>query len=175
MTLAEVPLSFWEDVTRIGAASLLGGVIGLERQWHGHWAGLRTHILVAVGCSIFVIAGMGIVGRESEAVTRIIQGIASGIGFLGAGTILKLDQKEQIKGLTTASSVWLSAALGTAAGSGAYALASAAAVVSVFVLGVMGPLEKYLEARYKALSKQHANHEHSHEISEDTIGPHSSS
>jgi putative Mg2+ transporter-C (MgtC) family protein len=141
-------LSFGEDLTRIGVAALLGGVIGLEREWKGHWAGLRTHILVAIGCSIFVIVGMAIVGRESEAVTRIIQGIASGIGFLGAGTILKLDQKQTIKGLTTASSIWLSAALGTSAGSGEYALATAAAIVSLFVLAVLGPIEKALERRH---------------------------
>ena len=142
-------LNFSDDLTRIAVAALLGGVIGLEREWKGHWAGLRTHILVATGCAIFIIAGMGIVGRESEAVTRVVQGIASGVGFLGAGTILKLDQKEQIKGLTTAGSIWLSAALGTAAGSGEYALASAAAIVSLFVLGVLGPLEKFLERRHK--------------------------
>lgn len=142
-------LTFSEDLTRIAVAALLGGAIGIEREWKGHWAGLRTHILVATGCAIFIIAGMGIVGRESEAVTRVIQGIASGIGFLGAGTILKLDQKQQIKGLTTASSIWLSAALGTAAGSGEYALATAAAIVSLFVLGVLGPVEKYFEHRHK--------------------------
>jgi len=82
-------------------------------------------------------------------VTRVIQGLASGVGFLGAGTILKLDNKEQIKGLTTAASIWLAAALGTAAGSGEYALASAAAVASLFVLGVLGPLEKAFERRNK--------------------------
>lgn len=141
----ESQLNFSEDLTRIAVAALLGGVIGMEREWKGHWAGLRTHILVSTGCAIFIIAGMGIVGRESEAVTRVVQGIASGVGFLGAGTILKLDQKQQIKGLTTAGSIWLSAALGTAAGSGEYALAGAAAVVSLFVLGVLGPVEKAFE------------------------------
>lgn len=147
--LAVGTFSFSEDVTRLAVSILLGGAIGLEREWKGHWAGLRTHILVSMGCAIFVIAGIEIVGKESEAVTRVIQGLASGVGFLGAGTILKLDHKEQIKGLTTAGSIWLSAALGTAAGSGEYALASAAAVVSLFVLGVLGPLEKYLERRHK--------------------------
>ena len=77
----------------------------------------------------------------------MIQGIASGIGFLGAGTILKLDQKQEIKGLTTASSIWLAAALGTIAGLAEYALAVAAAIISLFVLGVLGPLEKYFERR----------------------------
>jgi putative Mg2+ transporter-C (MgtC) family protein len=139
---------FWDDLARLGVAVLLGGAIGLEREWKGHWAGLRTHMMVAIGCAIFVISGIAIAGEHSEAVTRVIQGIASGIGFLGAGTILKLDQKQQIKGLTTASSIWLSAALGTAAGLGEYALAIAAAIVSLFVLGVLGPVERYLERRH---------------------------
>jgi putative Mg2+ transporter-C (MgtC) family protein len=153
--LAVAPQIFFsDDLARIAVAVLLGGVIGLEREWKGHWAGLRTHILVSMGCAIFVIAGMDIVGQESEAITRVIQGIASGIGFLGAGTILKLDQKEQIKGLTTAASIWLAAALGTTAGSGQYALAVAAAIVSLFVLGVLGPIEKALEHRHKLPARQ---------------------
>jgi putative Mg2+ transporter-C (MgtC) family protein len=138
---------FWDDVVRIGAAALLGGALGLEREWKGHWAGLRTHMMVSIGCAIFVIAGMSLAGESGDAVTRVIQGIAAGIGFLGAGTILKLDQKQEIKGLTTASSIWLAAALGTAAGLAEYALAIAAAFISLFVLGVLGPIEKYFERR----------------------------
>jgi putative Mg2+ transporter-C (MgtC) family protein len=138
---------FWDDLVRIGAAALLGGALGLEREWKGHWAGLRTHMMVSMGCAIFVIGGIAVAGEQSDAVTRVIQGIASGIGFLGAGTILKLDQKQEIKGLTTASSIWLAAALGTTAGLGRYALAVAAAIISLFVLGVLGPLEKYFERR----------------------------
>jgi putative Mg2+ transporter-C (MgtC) family protein len=145
---------FWDDLMRIGAAALLGGLIGLEREWHGHWAGLRTHMMVAIGCAIFVIGGVALAERQGEAVSRIIQGIASGIGFLGAGTILKLDQKQQIKGLTTASSIWLSAALGTAAGLGEYALATASAIISLFVLGVLGPIEKYFEHRRREAHHQ---------------------
>jgi putative Mg2+ transporter-C (MgtC) family protein len=161
--LAAEQLAFSEDFMRIAAAALLGGVIGFERQWKGHWAGLRTHILVSVGCAIFIIAGMGIVGRESEAVTRVIQGIASGVGFLGAGTILKLAGKEQIKGLTTASSIWLAAALGTAAGSGEYALAAASALVALGVLALLAPAEKWLEGRHANLDA------HNHELSEDVV------
>ena len=140
---------FWDDAARVGMAALLGGALGLEREWKGHWAGLRTHMMVSIGCAVFVIAGLGVAGEEHrEAATRVIQGIASGIGFLGAGTILKLDQKQEVKGLTTASSIWLSAALGTAAGLAEFALATAAAVVSLFVLGVLGPIEKFLERRH---------------------------
>jgi putative Mg2+ transporter-C (MgtC) family protein len=159
---AAAPLTFSEDFMRIAAAALLGGIIGIEREWKGHWAGLRTHILVSIGCAIFVIGGMGIVGRDSESVTRVIQGIASGIGFLGAGTILKLDNKQEIKGLTTASSIWLASALGTAAGSGEYALATASAIISVCVLGFLPPLEKWLGRRHK----EHQKKSH-HEVGED--------
>jgi putative Mg2+ transporter-C (MgtC) family protein len=140
---------FWDDFARLGAAAVLGGALGLEREWHGHWAGLRTHMMVSIGCAIFVIGGLGLVGDQPQDVTRVIQGIASGIGFLGAGTILKLDQRQEIKGLTTASSIWLAAALGSAAGMAQYALATASALVSLFVLGVLGPVEKYLERRQK--------------------------
>jgi putative Mg2+ transporter-C (MgtC) family protein len=136
-----------DDSARIGAAALLGGLLGFEREWKGHWAGLRTHMMVAIGCAVFVIAGLGAAGEQREAATRVIQGIAAGIGFLGAGTILKLDKEHEIKGLTTASSIWLAAALGTAAGLAEYALATAAAIVSLFILGVLGPIEKFFERR----------------------------
>ncbi len=143
--------AFQDDLLRLGAAALLGGAIGLEREWKGHWAGLRTHMMVAIGSAIFVVAGVGICGPKSEAVTRVIQGIASGIGFLGAGTILKLDQSREIKGLTTASSIWLAAALGAGAGLADYALAFASALISLFVLAVLGPIEQLFERRHRRL------------------------
>ena len=139
--------AFWDDISRISAAAILGGALGFEREWKGHWAGLRTHMMVSIGCAIFVIGGLDVAGDQPEVVTRVIQGLTAGIGFLGAGTILKLDQKQEIKGLTTASSIWLAAALGTAAGLAEYALAVAAAVISLFVLGVLGPAEKFFERR----------------------------
>jgi putative Mg2+ transporter-C (MgtC) family protein len=139
--------AFWDDAVRIGVAALLGGALGLEREWKGHWAGLRTHMMVSIGSAIFMIAGLNLAGENADVVTRVIQGIAAGIGFLGAGTILKLDKKQEIKGLTTASSIWLAAALGTAAGLAEYALAVAAACISLFVLAVLGPIEKLFEHR----------------------------
>jgi putative Mg2+ transporter-C (MgtC) family protein len=146
---------FWDDALRVGIAAVLGGALGLEREWKGHWAGLRTHMMVAIGCAVFVIAGIGVTGdQHHEAVTRVIQGIASGIGFLGAGTILKLDEEQEVKGLTTASSIWLTAALGTAAGMAEYALAVSGTVVSLFVLGVLGPIEKFFERRQAAIRRE---------------------
>lgn len=144
----------WDDILRLGVAALLGGALGFEREWKGHWAGLRTHMMVSIGCAILVIAGLGVAGDQRESVTRVIQGIASGVGFLGAGTILKLDKKQEIKGLTTASSIWLAAALGTIAGLAEYALAAAAVIMSLFVLAVLGPLEKYFERRQAEYRKE---------------------
>jgi putative Mg2+ transporter-C (MgtC) family protein len=141
--------TFYDDLARVGAAAFLGGAIGLEREWHGHWAGLRTHMMVAIGAAIFVIGGATAHGQNVDGPSRVIQGVASGIGFLGAGTILKLSDKMEIKGLTTASSIWLAAALGIAAGLAEYSLAMASAVISLFVLGVLGPIEKLLERRHK--------------------------
>ncbi len=135
----------WDDIIRMGVAGLLGGVLGFEREWKGHWAGLRTHMMVSIGCAILVICGVEIAGPHQDSVTRVIQGIASGVGFLGAGTILKLDAKQEIKGLTTASSIWLAAALGTTAGLAQYGLAIASAIVSLFILAGLGPIEKFLE------------------------------
>src|SRR3954464_3957688 len=140
---------FWDDLARLGAATILGGAIGLERELHGHWAGFRTHMMVAIGSPIFVIAGTAAHGQNIDGPSRVIQGVASGIGFLGAGTILKLGEKMEIKGLTTASSIWLAAALGIAAGLAEYSLALASAAISLFVLGVLGPVEKFLERRHK--------------------------
>jgi putative Mg2+ transporter-C (MgtC) family protein len=130
---------FTGDVVSLGVAILLGGLLGVERQFHGHWAGMRTHMMVAMGAAIFVIAG-GKIGDGDEA-TRVVQGVATGVGFLGAGTILKLSTQIEIKGLTTASSIWLSAALGTVAGLRQYTLAAAAACVSLVVLAVLRPFK----------------------------------
>lgn len=150
---------FVDDLTRVAAAALLGGALGLEREWKGHWAGLRTHMMVSIGTAIFVVAALDVAGAEKESVTRVIQGIASGIGFLGAGTILKLDDRREIRGLTTASSIWLAAALGTVAGLAEYALAIAAACVSLFVLAALDPLEKLLSKRIDSFKAASASEE----------------
>jgi putative Mg2+ transporter-C (MgtC) family protein len=141
---------FGDDITRLGVAALIGGGLGLERQLHGHWAGLRTHMMVAVGSAVFVVAGMRLAGNQPADVSRIVQGIASGIGFLGAGTILKLGDRMEIKGLTTASSIWLAAGLGIAAGLAEYTLAAAATCVSLTVLVLLHPLDQILNKRYRA-------------------------
>jgi putative Mg2+ transporter-C (MgtC) family protein len=104
-------------IIRLVAAALLGGVLGAERESEGKAAGLRTHMLVALASALFVIAPRE-AGMAFDELSRVVQGVAAGIGFIGAGTILKLTQREEIKGLTTAASIWLTAAVGVAAGIG---------------------------------------------------------
>ncbi len=137
---------FLDHATRLAIAAALGGIIGLEREWNGHWAGLRTHMMVALAAALFLLAGTIAVKGEAAPMARIIQGIAEGVGFLGAGAILKISEQHEVKGLTTASSIWLAAALGAAAGLGAYPLAAAAICVSIFILAILRPAEKYLES-----------------------------
>ncbi|MEZ6131276.1 MAG: MgtC/SapB family protein [Planctomycetaceae bacterium] len=130
------------DSIRLLIAVVLGGVLGIERQIHGRWAGVRTHMMVSLGAAIFTIAAITTAPDDPNEVTRVIQGIAAGIGFLGAGTILKLSTEIEVKGLTTASSIWLAAALGTVAGMGEYALAISSGLMSVLVLAILRPLTK---------------------------------
>ena len=140
---------FSDDLTRLVIAAVFGGILGLERELSGHWAGMRTHMMVALGSAVFVLAGQAIVPHDLAANTRVIQGIASGIGFLGAGTILKLSDRQEIKGLTTASSIWLTAALGATAGLGEFEIAGAAFLVSIVVLALLRPVEKILIKHHK--------------------------
>jgi putative Mg2+ transporter-C (MgtC) family protein len=133
---------FGAFLLRLSIAIVLGGVLGVERQLRGRWAGIRTHMMVSLGAAIFTLAAITTAPNDSNEVTRVIQGIAAGIGFLGAGTILKLSTEVEVKGLTTASSIWLAAALGTVAGMGEYALATASGLMSVLVLVILRPLTK---------------------------------
>src|ERR671936_589544 len=96
---------------RLLVAALLGGCIGFERQREHKAAGLRTHILVSMGAALFTIAPLE-AGMTIADAGRVFQGIATGIGFIGAGTILKLTEEQEIKGLTTAAGLWLMAAIG---------------------------------------------------------------
>jgi putative Mg2+ transporter-C (MgtC) family protein len=125
---------------RLIAATLLGAVIGLERERAGKPAGLRTHILVTLGTTVFVFACSG-VGMSSADVSRVIQGIAAGIGFIGAGAILKLTEARDIQGLTTAASIWMTAAVGVAVGLGSLGVAGLSTVLTLLILAAVGALE----------------------------------
>ncbi|TCS38423.1 putative Mg2+ transporter-C (MgtC) family protein [Paucimonas lemoignei] len=118
---------FTRVCVRLLMATVLGGIIGYERESSGSAAGFRTHMLVALGAALFVLVPLQ-AGMESDDISRVVQGVVSGIGFLGAGAIIKHGQGLEVHGLTTAASVWLTCAIGLAAGMGH----EATAIVSTF-------------------------------------------
>jgi putative Mg2+ transporter-C (MgtC) family protein len=137
--LAEVTL-------RLVAAAVLGGFVGAERERVGKAAGLRTHMIVALGAAMFVLAPAE-AGLAQGDTSRIIQGIAAGIGFIGAGTILKRADRNEIHGLTTAAGIWLTAAIGVAAAVGPLWLPGLCAVCALVILYFLGAIEQRLERK----------------------------
>lgn len=139
-----------EEVTRILVrllmAAVLGAVLGFEREHRGKSAGVRTHMLVSVGAALFVLAP-SMAGADAQALSRVIQGIVAGIGFLGAGTILKGNGRDpsHVKGLTTAAGLWMTAAIGTAAGMGREATALISTILALLVLSTMPKLVDKVE------------------------------
>lgn len=125
---------------RLLAAAVLGGLIGAQREHVHSAAGLRTHILVCLGAALFVLAGQE-AGFSISDISRVEQGIVAGIGFLGAGTILKLADRGEVRGLTTAATIWVTAAVGVAASVGPLWLPALAAVLTWAVLTLALRLE----------------------------------
>lgn len=138
-----ISIGFWEMVRRLGLAVLLGGLIGWEREQRGRSAGLRTHILVTMGSTLIMLIAAYIhhqttAGTEFEA-GRIAAGVVTGIGFLGGGAIIKTEDRS--RGLTTAASIWISAAVGLAVGCGFYSAALSCTLLTLFVLIVLRVVE----------------------------------
>ena len=125
---------------RLIVAMIFGAVIGIQRERAGKPAGLRTHMMVALGAAVFVIAS-GEFGMNPDSISRVIQGLVTGIGFLGAGAILKLYEKRAVEGLTTAAGIWMTAALGVAVGLGRFGLALVATLLAWMTLSVVRQLE----------------------------------
>lgn len=123
-------------VVRLFTAMVLGGMLGLERESKGRAAGLKTHILVSIGSALFVMAPL-LMGIAPGDVTRVMQGIVSGIGFLGAGAIIKLERDERIEGLTTAAGIWMVSAVGMAAGMGMEVMALATTLIALAVVNTI--------------------------------------
>jgi putative Mg2+ transporter-C (MgtC) family protein len=140
------------EIVRMGlrllTALVIGGCIGLQRELTHHSAGFRTHILVAMGSALLVIAGSQS-GMSSSDVSRVIQGIVTGIGFLGGGAILKITDERQILGLTTAAGIWMTAAASIAAGLGRIITALIALLLTLIVLGVLIKFEERMRKLYR--------------------------
>jgi putative Mg2+ transporter-C (MgtC) family protein len=136
-------------VLRLLVAALLGAAIGLERELRQKSAGLRTNTLISVGAALFTLTSFELAeGRAAADPTRIAAQIVTGIGFLGAGAIIRTGGS--VHGLTTAATVWVNAAVGVAAGGGQYVLAIVATIVTIAVLAALAPLESRLDRRVRA-------------------------
>lgn len=135
----------WEFILRLLAATAMGAAIGFEREYHAKEAGLRTHLLVALGSCLFMILSIYgfdfMLGRDHVSFdpSRIAAQVVTGIGFIGAGTII--FQKQAVRGLTTAAGLWVTAAIGLACGNGMYWVAL---VTTVIVLVSLGLINVYL-------------------------------
>jgi putative Mg2+ transporter-C (MgtC) family protein len=123
-------------VVRLVLAAVLGGVLGYEREQKGKRAGVRTHMLITIGAALFALVPQQ-AGMSEEAVSRVLQGLVAGIGFLGAGPILKLEERMEVKGLTTAASIWVAAAVGVAVGLGRGATAALATGLALAILAAV--------------------------------------
>ena len=126
-------------VLRLTLASALGGILGFEREQKGKSAGVRTHMLVAAGAALFVLIPQQ-AGVSDEALMRALQGVLAGLGFLCAGSIIKSEGNEQVKGLTTAAGIWFTAAIGVAAGLGRDASAVVSTLLALIILSLIPKL-----------------------------------
>src|SRR4051812_46945351 len=137
-----------QTVLRLGTALLLGSILGLNRELHGKAAGLRTHALVCVGAAVATLLALGPPSRwttvDPNAISRVVQGILTGVGFLGAGVILR-DPMGHVTGLTTAATVWMCAVLGIVCGLGYWTLLGIAVVLTTLLLLLGRPIERLAE------------------------------
>ena len=144
------PLSDAELVQRLLLAAVLGGILGFEREMRHKSAGLRTNMLIATGSAVFTLMSYELAADGGDP-GRIAAQIVTGIGFLGAGAIMRTDAG--IHGLTTAATIWVNAAVGVAVGGGEYHLAFIATGVTLGVLLVLHPLELFIDKRFGTSSK----------------------
>jgi putative Mg2+ transporter-C (MgtC) family protein len=148
-----------QTVLRLGAALLLGSVLGLNRELHGKAAGLRTHALVCLGAAVAILLALGPLDRptDANAVSRVVQGILTGVGFLGAGVILR-DPMGHVTGLTTAATIWICAVLGIVCGLGYWWLLGIAVVITLLLLVFGRPIERLAEKLFHRHATQPPDH-----------------
>lgn len=150
-----------ETALRLGAALIIGSILGLNRELHGKPAGLRTHALVTLGAAVATIVVLksptGLVAAEQNAIGRVVQGILTGVGFLGAGVILR-DPAGHVTGLTTAATVWMCAVLGLVCGLGYWGILGITVVLTTLVLLLGRPLECLAEKLFHRHSTSPPDH-----------------
>jgi putative Mg2+ transporter-C (MgtC) family protein len=139
---AGIPVDF---VWRLTLAAAFGAVLGLEREYRRKPAGLRTHILIAVGSALFTVLSLEMTAHGEGDPSRVAGQIVTGIGFLGGGAIMRY--RDTVHGMTTAATIWVNAAIGVATGAGQLAIASFATALTLVVLIVLPPVENYFDRR----------------------------
>lgn len=138
---------------RLILALILGAIVGAQRERVGKPAGLRTHMLVSMGVALFVLACEEW-GMAQDPLSRVIQGLITGLGFLGGGAILKLESEQEIQGLTTAASIWMTAAIGLAAGLGRLGLAIISVFLTWVILSILVKIERRITADPEARNEE---------------------
>lgn len=133
---------------RLSVAAILGGLLGFEREQRGKAAGIKTHMLVCIGAALFVLIPFQAGVPEAD-MSRIVQGVIAGIGFLGAGAILKGQHEKDLKGMTTAAGIWLTAAIGVAVGMGREASAILCTFLALLILVIIPRIVTLLERKMK--------------------------
>jgi putative Mg2+ transporter-C (MgtC) family protein len=153
MTSGEILIGPGEVFLRLGIAMLTGGALGLNRELHSKPAGLRTHALVSLGAALITLVGIEMIDprTQMDAVLRVIQGTMAGIGFLGGGVILRDDSHHSVHGLTTAASLWVACCLGIGFGAGQWLTALVALGLTLLVLIVGGPAERFAIRRLEGI------------------------
>jgi len=148
----------WQEISlRLGIATLTGAVVGLNRELRGKPAGLRTNALVSLGAALLIVGGIGITSgadsvHQADVISRMMQGIITGIGFLGAGVILRDTSGTQVHGITTAATIWLTATLGMLCGAGLWEMALLGAGLTLVILILGKPLERFIHRKFPKLS-----------------------
>lgn len=134
-----MPIVWWEILLRLFLATLVGGIVGLEREMTGKPAGLRTQALVSLGSALFTVLSISALPAGTTDPLRVAAGVVTGVGFLGAGAILR--EGVTVRGLTTAATIWVVCALGMSIGAGLYWIALFATVLVLLALVILHPLE----------------------------------
>lgn len=147
-----MPIQYSEIIFRLCSAVVVGCVIGLDRNLHGKPTGIKTLGLVALGASLTTMASTDFTfaqnSIDTSAVSRAIQGVITGVGFLGAGVIIHDRNTDRVRGLTTAASIWVTAAMGIVCGLGLWQIASVALVIVLLLFFIGRPLEKAIHKRW---------------------------
>jgi putative Mg2+ transporter-C (MgtC) family protein len=142
-----IPFSTWEIIGRLVLATIFGAAVGLNREWQGKPAGLRTHALVALGGALLTLVGLLLTGSDPSSAGRVIQGIVAGIGFIGAGVIMHGPADRSVHGLTTAASIWIVSAVGVATAGGLWRTGLATLVLTLIVLIGGDAVDRWIHER----------------------------